>query len=86
MPTYVYKCDKCGHTFERLQRMTDAPLKRCPQCRGRVQRVISGGVGIIFKGSGFYETDYKRAESAPPCGSGRTCCGRDTRCDSPPCE
>ncbi len=59
MPTYDYKCKKCGHRFEAFQRMTDEPLKACPECQGEVQRLITGGTGLIFKGSGFYITDYK---------------------------
>ena len=60
MPTYEYECRKCGHRFERFQPITAAPVKTCPKCRGRVARVLSGGAGIIFKGSGFYQTDYKK--------------------------
>jgi putative FmdB family regulatory protein len=63
MPTYEYECTKCGHTFEALQRMKDAPLSSCPQCRGRVRRLIGGGMGVIFKGSGFYTTDYRKGPS-----------------------
>ena len=59
MPTYDYECTKCGHRFEIFQSMTDEPKKRCPECKGKVQRLISGGAGIIFKGSGFYQTDYR---------------------------
>jgi putative FmdB family regulatory protein len=62
MPTYEYKCSKCAHTFELFQSMTDAPRKRCPECGGKVERLISGGAGLLFKGSGFYITDY-RSES-----------------------
>ena len=63
MPTYEYKCTKCGHTFEAIQRMTDAPLTRCPKCKGTVRRVIGGGMGVIFKGSGFYSTDNKKGSA-----------------------
>ena len=59
MPTYDYECLKCGHRFEQFQSITDAPRQRCPQCRGRVQRIISGGGGLLFRGSGFYITDYR---------------------------
>ena len=59
MPTYQYECGSCGHAFERFQSMNDAPLKRCPECRCKVKRLIGTGAGIIFKGSGFYETDYR---------------------------
>lgn len=59
MPTYEYKCMKCGHRFEKLQGMKEKPLKKCPQCGGRIKRLIGTGVGVIFKGNGFYHTDYK---------------------------
>lgn len=59
MPTYEYKCDECGHRFEAFQSMTDEPLKVCPECSGIVKRLIGSGAGIIFKGSGFYCTDYR---------------------------
>ena len=67
MPTYEYVCEKCGHEFECLQSMTAEPLKTCPKelChqkkwgRGRVKKKISGGAGLLFKGSGFYITDYR---------------------------
>ncbi len=63
MPTYEYKCSKCEEIFEYFQRMTDEPLKICPVCGGEIIRLISGGMGIIFKGSGFYTTDYKNSSS-----------------------
>ena len=59
MPTYEYKCKKCGKIFDVFQKITDEPIKKCPDCGGDVIRLISGGVGIIFKGSGFYITDNK---------------------------
>ena len=59
MPTYEYRCKKCGYEFEKFQQITAEPLKKCPKCGGHVERLISGGAGIIFKGSGFYETDYE---------------------------
>jgi len=62
MPTYEYECRRCGYRFERFQSMTEEPLKRCPKCRGKVQRLLSPGGGFLFKGSGFYITDY-RSES-----------------------
>ncbi|MBN1826292.1 MAG: zinc ribbon domain-containing protein [Candidatus Eisenbacteria bacterium] len=62
MPTYEYECTKCGHRFERFQSMNDEPVKRCPKCRCKVRRILSGGAGILFKGSGFYQTDYRSAE------------------------
>jgi putative FmdB family regulatory protein len=63
MPTYEYECTKCGHTFEALQSMKDAPLSTCPECRGKVRRHIGGGLGVIFKGSGFYSTDNKKGSA-----------------------
>ncbi len=62
MPTYIYVCGKCEHRFERFQGMSDKPVKKCPECGSKVERLITGGGGIIFKGDGFYCTDY-RSES-----------------------
>jgi putative FmdB family regulatory protein len=59
MPTYEYECKRCAHTFEAFQSMTDKPLRTCPECGGRVRRLIGAGAGIIFKGSGFHATDYR---------------------------
>jgi putative FmdB family regulatory protein len=59
MPTYEYQCAKCNYRFEEFQNITAKPLSRCPQCGGRVQRLISAGAGLLFKGSGFYTTDYR---------------------------
>jgi putative FmdB family regulatory protein len=58
MPTYDYKCENCGR-FEKVQRITDEILKECPQCGGKVERLISKNVGIVLKGGGFYSTDNK---------------------------
>lgn len=63
MPTYDYKCKKCNYEFEKFERITAEPLKICPQCNGEVKRLIGNGIGIIFKGSGFYTTDYKMKET-----------------------
>jgi len=59
MPTYDYKCTECNHTFEMFQPMTADPITDCPECEGVVKRLIGTGAGPIFKGSGFYQTDYK---------------------------
>lgn len=61
MPTYDYQCSACGHLFEVFQRMNDRPKRTCPKCKGRVKRLIGTGAGLLFKGSGFYITDYRSA-------------------------
>lgn len=64
MPTYDYQCQACGHEVEIFHAMTEQPRKKCPACgKNKLQRQIGLGAGIIFKGSGFYETDYKRKEA-----------------------
>ena len=60
MPTYDYECRKCGHTFEYFKSMSEPDPMKCPECKGKLKRLIGTGAGFIFKGSGFYETDYKR--------------------------
>jgi putative FmdB family regulatory protein len=59
MPTYTYKCRRCGREFEKFQKITDPPGARCPACKGAADRVITGGAGLLFKGGGFYITDYR---------------------------
>lgn len=60
MPTYDYVCDACEHTFDEFQHMSEKPLKKCPKCgKKKLRRLFGTGAGIIFKGSGFYETDYR---------------------------
>lgn len=60
MPTYAYECEACGHSFEKFQSMSANSLRKCPECGERkLQRLIGPGAGVIFKGSGFYETDYR---------------------------
>jgi len=63
MPTYDYECTKCGYEFEFFQKMTDKSLTKCPKCAGKLKRLIGSGSGIIFKGSGFYATDYRKSSS-----------------------
>jgi len=60
MPTYEYECTKCSQRFDAFQKMTDPLLKECPKCKGKVKRLIGSGAGMIFKGSGFFATDYKK--------------------------
>ena len=59
MPTYEYKCLTCDNQFERFQGITAPPIEECPECQGKVKRLIGAGAGLIFKGSGFYITDYR---------------------------
>lgn len=67
MPNYDYKCTHCGYQFEAFQQMSDRHLTKCPKCHKKVKRLISSGSGIIFKGSGFYATDYrKKTEGSCP--------------------
>jgi putative FmdB family regulatory protein len=62
MPTYEYECSACGHRFEKFQSITAAPVRTCPRCgKGRVRRLLGTGAALLFKGPGFYATDYKRA-------------------------
>lgn len=84
MPTYEYACDACGNGFEVVQKMADEPIKTCPECGKAVRRVLSGGIGISFRGSGFYVTDSgsaaggTKAEKKPApaaCASGGSCPG-----------
>ncbi|MBA7623462.1 hypothetical protein ES703_30858 [subsurface metagenome] len=81
MPTYEYFCESCGYKIEKFQNMNDKHIKKCPQCGKELRRIIGTGVGVIFKGKGFYDTDYGNNSF-----SGRTCCGRTERCDEPPCS
>ncbi len=80
MPIYEYECSSCGFKFERQQSMTDAPIRECPECKGEVKKIVSGGSGFIFKNSG-----QKNGHSCSLESTGRTCCGRENRCDSSPC-
>ena len=66
MPTYEYHCLKCKKKFDQLQKITDKSLKKCIYCSGKVERLISAGTGFIFKGSGFYATDYKKKSADLP--------------------
>ncbi|MFH1809382.1 MAG: FmdB family zinc ribbon protein [Pseudomonadota bacterium] len=75
MPTYVYQCASCGE-FEQQQSILAPALERCPQCGGQVQRLIAGGTSFIMKG---------HSGPSPHCDRETPCCGRETRCDKPPC-
>lgn len=73
MPTYEYRCQQCGYQFEKFQNITDLHLSKCPQCGGNVKRLISGGGGLLLKGSGFSQNDYKH----------EPCCSKGESCDNP---
>lgn len=76
MPTYEYQCRKCDHHFEKFQQITASAVKSCPECGGKVDRLIGAGAAVIFKGSGFHCNDY---------GSSTRPCGNDgSRCESCP--
>ena len=63
MPNYDYECTSCDKVMEIFQQMSDAPLQKCPECGEKVKRLVGGGLGVIFKGSGFYATDSKKGSS-----------------------
>ena len=69
MPLYEYECKKCGHRFERIQKFSDKPVTRCPECGGKVEQVLHAPA-VQFKGSGWYVTDYARKSSAPASSEG----------------
>lgn len=85
MPTYEYECESCGFAFERRQSMKDNPLTECPECHGKVRRLVGGGIGFILKGSG-HERTGQNSQSCSLQQTGRTCCGREERCGKPPCR
>jgi putative FmdB family regulatory protein len=91
MPTYDYVCGACGHAFERFQEMSAKKLRTCPTCRkAALERQVGAGAGLIFKGSGFYITDYKRSGSAPakdagPSDGGAACTPPPGGCGQPAC-
>lgn len=90
MPTYEYLCQKCKHQFDQFQPISAKPLTQCPQCKGKICRVISGGSGVLFKGSGFYATDYRsssykeKAKQEKSSDKG-TCSGTPATCEKPSC-
>jgi putative FmdB family regulatory protein len=73
MPTYDYECTKCSHEFEAFQQMSDKLLTKCPKCGAKLKRLIGSGAGIIFKGSGFYATDYKKSSKDAPSEKPKSC-------------
>jgi putative FmdB family regulatory protein len=72
MPTYEYQCTRCSHVFEEFKPISAPPRERCPKCRGKVERLISGGLGMVFKGSGFYVNDSRGGRGA---GDGKSAAG-----------
>jgi putative FmdB family regulatory protein len=90
MPTYDYVCDGCGHAFELFQSMTDAVKKTCPECgKKKLRRLIGAGGAIVFKGTGFYKTDYrsdsyKKGAEADKSSSGGSSGGGGSKADSGP--
>jgi putative FmdB family regulatory protein len=89
MPTYEYRCPECGTDFEKFQKMSDEPGAPCPQCGAKAERRLSGGAGLVFKGSGFYITDYrgegyKKAAEAEKGGSSSS--SSETKSESKPAE
>lgn len=83
MPTYEYRCSECGKDFEKFQRMSDEPVADCPECGKPAERRLSGGAGLLFKGSGFYITDYRsesyRKAASAESGNGAKSGGSDSK-------
>ena len=79
MPTYEYECTKCGYNFEVFQAMSDEPIKTCAKCGKKVRRLILGGAGVIFKGSGFYVTDKGKGKGPPSGGKGGKASGSEAK-------
>ena len=80
MPTYEYMCEDCEHVFEKFQSMSDDPVETCPKCDGSVRRLISGGAGLVFKGSGFYITDNRNGGS-----NNGSACENSSSCEDGSC-
>ena len=79
MPLYEYQCTKCGHRFEKIQKFSDKMIKKCPECGGRVEQLVSAPA-VQFKGSGWYVTDYAKKSHVPAADSG----GKETKKDEKP--
>ncbi len=84
MPTYEYECTHCGYHFERMHPISAPPLKTCPKCGKGVRRLIGTGASIFLKGGG--SARRSGTETCALEATGRTCCGRSARCDTPGCE
>lgn len=83
MPTYEYLCESCASRFDRLQRMSAPPLEQCPSCGGPVRRVLAPGAAILTSSPGRDRLGSRHSSGA--CEHEQPCCGRDRRCDRPPC-
>jgi len=81
MPLYEYQCDKCGHRFEKIQKFSDKPIRKCPECGGRVEQLLSPPA-VRFKGSGWYVTDYAKKETAPSSAGSDSGTSKETPKDS----
>jgi putative FmdB family regulatory protein len=84
MPTYEYECKSCGHTFETFQAMSDDPLRNCPECGKEVRRLINGGSGVIFRGSGFYVTDKGKSAAGKSAGDKKDSAASSAGADKSP--
>jgi putative FmdB family regulatory protein len=89
MPTYDYECDACGHAFELFQSINDSVKKKCPECgKPKLRRLIGTGAAVVFKGSGFYQTDYrsesykKAAEKEKPASESKSDSKKDTKSET----
>ena len=83
MPTYEYECSLCGLHFEKQQSISDEPLEECPECKGKIKRLVSGGSGFIMKSQGNSLRDSRNGCSLEE--TGKTCCGASQRCGQAPC-
>jgi putative FmdB family regulatory protein len=83
MPLYEYQCKKCGHRFEKIQKFSDKPIKKCPECGGAVEQTISAPA-VQFKGSGWYVTDYAKKSSAPASSDSTSKDAKDGKKDEKP--
>jgi putative FmdB family regulatory protein len=87
MPTYEYHCDACAHTFDEFQYITEAPLKKCPECgKKKLRRAFGMGAAVLFKGSGFYETDYRSDAYKQAARADKESAGSATGADSKPAD
>ncbi|HDZ20320.1 hypothetical protein LCGC14_0295660 [marine sediment metagenome] len=93
MPTYDYRCHECGHEFEKFQSIKAPSIRKCPECgKLKVKRLLGAGAGIIFKGSGFYQTDYrsdsyrKAAEKDKPAGDSKAAGDTDSKSEGKPAD